>query len=185
MHVTVWIVWCPKFGAIMAAHTDCDTVQSGTQYQCFVETNCPHLQVQRVTQNLSRAIGSLWVHTQPHSCSFLSYIVSLSFPLSYSEHGGSQFLQNVRNVSHIRNVQHNSTASHPEGCTFSVNFVQLCKYLQYSTVVCVLLHISNTYTHIITQTIFMFSAPYGIFARSCVAMAKDSKSTFQIIDDEG
>jgi len=28
-------------------------------------------------------------------------------------------------------------------------------------------------------------APYGIFARSCVAMAKDSKSTFQIIDDEG
>lgn len=30
-----------------------------------------------------------------------------------------------------------------------------------------------------------FAAPYGIFARSCVAMAKDSKSTFQIIDDEG
>lgn len=29
------------------------------------------------------------------------------------------------------------------------------------------------------------AAPYGIFARSCVAMAKDSKSTFQIIDDEG
>ncbi|XP_053694622.1 uncharacterized protein LOC128742317 [Sabethes cyaneus] len=27
--------------------------------------------------------------------------------------------------------------------------------------------------------------PYGIFARSCVAMAKDSKSTFQIIDDDG
>lgn len=27
--------------------------------------------------------------------------------------------------------------------------------------------------------------PYGIFARSCVAMAKDSKSTFHIIDDEG
>ncbi|XP_014223600.1 uncharacterized protein LOC106650204 [Trichogramma pretiosum] len=27
--------------------------------------------------------------------------------------------------------------------------------------------------------------PYGIFARSCVAMAKDAKSTFQIIDDEG
>ncbi|XP_030759036.1 uncharacterized protein LOC115884555 [Sitophilus oryzae] len=27
--------------------------------------------------------------------------------------------------------------------------------------------------------------PYGIFARSCVAMAKDSKSIFQIIDDEG
>lgn len=34
--------------------------------------------------------------------------------------------------------------------------------------------------------IFLISvAPYGIFARSCVAMAKDSKSTFQIIDDEG
>lgn len=32
---------------------------------------------------------------------------------------------------------------------------------------------------------YYFSAPYGIFARSCVAMAKDSKSTFQIIDDEG
>lgn len=32
---------------------------------------------------------------------------------------------------------------------------------------------------------FVFAAPYGIFARSCVAMAKDSKSTFQIIDDEG
>ncbi|XP_037783567.1 uncharacterized protein LOC119579740 [Penaeus monodon] len=27
--------------------------------------------------------------------------------------------------------------------------------------------------------------PYGIFARSCVAMGKDSSSTFQIIDDEG
>lgn len=27
--------------------------------------------------------------------------------------------------------------------------------------------------------------PYGIFARSCVAMAKDSRSTFPIIDDEG
>ncbi|XP_076292758.1 trynity isoform X2 [Lasioglossum baleicum] len=27
--------------------------------------------------------------------------------------------------------------------------------------------------------------PYGIFARSCVAMAKDSKNTFPIIDDEG
>uniref|UniRef100_T1IUF2 ZP domain-containing protein n=1 Tax=Strigamia maritima TaxID=126957 RepID=T1IUF2_STRMM len=27
--------------------------------------------------------------------------------------------------------------------------------------------------------------PYGIFARSCYAMAKDSKSTFQIIDDRG
>jgi hypothetical protein len=39
---------------------------------------------------------------------------------------------------------------------------------------------------IITHGIFcMFPAPYGIFARSCVAMAKDSKSTFQIIDDEG
>lgn len=32
---------------------------------------------------------------------------------------------------------------------------------------------------------FVSAAPYGIFARSCVAMAKDSKSTFQIIDDEG
>ena len=31
----------------------------------------------------------------------------------------------------------------------------------------------------------LYSAPYGIFARSCVAMAKDSKSTFQIIDDDG
>ncbi|KAK3864027.1 hypothetical protein Pcinc_030252 [Petrolisthes cinctipes] len=29
------------------------------------------------------------------------------------------------------------------------------------------------------------STPYGIFARSCVAMAKDSRSTFQIIDDDG
>lgn len=27
--------------------------------------------------------------------------------------------------------------------------------------------------------------PYGIFARSCVAMAKDARSTFPIIDDEG
>jgi len=27
--------------------------------------------------------------------------------------------------------------------------------------------------------------PYGIFARSCVAMAKDSRSTFAIIDEEG
>jgi len=27
--------------------------------------------------------------------------------------------------------------------------------------------------------------PYGIFARSCVAMAKDSRSTFAIIDDDG
>lgn len=33
--------------------------------------------------------------------------------------------------------------------------------------------------------LLQFTAPYGIFARSCVAMAKDSKSTFQIIDDEG
>lgn len=36
--------------------------------------------------------------------------------------------------------------------------------------------------------LYLFSfqlAPYGIFARSCVAMAKDSKSTFQIIDDDG
>lgn len=30
-----------------------------------------------------------------------------------------------------------------------------------------------------------FAAPYGIFARSCVAMAKDSKSTFEIIDENG
>ncbi|XP_045606053.2 uncharacterized protein tyn isoform X2 [Procambarus clarkii] len=29
------------------------------------------------------------------------------------------------------------------------------------------------------------ATPYGIFARSCVAMAKDSRSTFQIIDDDG
>jgi len=27
--------------------------------------------------------------------------------------------------------------------------------------------------------------PYGIFARSCVAMAKDARSTFPIIDDQG
>ena len=27
--------------------------------------------------------------------------------------------------------------------------------------------------------------PYGIFARSCVAMAKDSRSTFAIIDEDG
>ncbi len=27
--------------------------------------------------------------------------------------------------------------------------------------------------------------PYGIFARSCVAMAKDSRSTFPIIDADG
>lgn len=33
--------------------------------------------------------------------------------------------------------------------------------------------------------LFSVTAPYGIFARSCVAMAKDSKSTFQIIDDDG
>lgn len=39
----------------------------------------------------------------------------------------------------------------------------------------------------VTHTIYnrVSTAPYGIFARSCVAMAKDSKSTFQIIDDEG
>uniref|UniRef100_T1K6H2 ZP domain-containing protein n=3 Tax=Tetranychus urticae TaxID=32264 RepID=T1K6H2_TETUR len=29
------------------------------------------------------------------------------------------------------------------------------------------------------------STPYGIFARSCVAMAKDARSTFEIIDDHG
>ncbi|ODM98215.1 Cuticlin-1 [Orchesella cincta] len=29
------------------------------------------------------------------------------------------------------------------------------------------------------------NTPYGIFARSCIAMAKDSRSTFNIIDDEG
>lgn len=38
---------------------------------------------------------------------------------------------------------------------------------------------------ILTLLFAHFSAPYGIFARSCVAMAKDSKSTFQIIDDDG
>ncbi|KAK2719719.1 uncharacterized protein LOC136037285 [Artemia franciscana] len=27
--------------------------------------------------------------------------------------------------------------------------------------------------------------PYGIFARSCIAMAKDSRTTFQIVDDDG
>jgi hypothetical protein len=27
--------------------------------------------------------------------------------------------------------------------------------------------------------------PYGIFARSCVAVAKDAKSTFPIIDEKG
>ena len=31
----------------------------------------------------------------------------------------------------------------------------------------------------------LVAAPYGIFARGCVAMAKDSKSTFEIIDDDG
>ncbi len=31
----------------------------------------------------------------------------------------------------------------------------------------------------------IYTAPYGIFARSCIAMAKDSRSTFNIIDDEG
>lgn len=29
------------------------------------------------------------------------------------------------------------------------------------------------------------STPYGIFARSCIAMAKEGKSTFDIIDDAG
>lgn len=29
------------------------------------------------------------------------------------------------------------------------------------------------------------TTPYGIFARSCVAMAKDSRSTFEIIDEHG
>lgn len=29
------------------------------------------------------------------------------------------------------------------------------------------------------------NTPYGIFARSCVAMAKDARSTFEIIDDNG
>lgn len=44
----------------------------------------------------------------------------------------------------------------------------------------------SMYVHrIVTRVFFFFPAPYGIFARSCVAMAKDSKSTFQIIDDEG
>jgi hypothetical protein len=27
--------------------------------------------------------------------------------------------------------------------------------------------------------------PYGIFARSCVAMAKDARSTFEIVDEHG
>ena len=40
-------------------------------------------------------------------------------------------------------------------------------------------------TQLIIVATRSFSAPYGIFARSCVAMAKDAKSTFQIIDDEG
>lgn len=29
------------------------------------------------------------------------------------------------------------------------------------------------------------STPYGIFARSCVAMAKDARSTFEIVDEHG
>jgi len=29
------------------------------------------------------------------------------------------------------------------------------------------------------------TTPYGIFARSCVAMAKDARSTFEIIDEHG
>lgn len=29
------------------------------------------------------------------------------------------------------------------------------------------------------------NTPYGIFARSCVAMAKDARSTFEIIDENG
>ena len=33
--------------------------------------------------------------------------------------------------------------------------------------------------------LLFYLAPYGIFARSCLAMAKDSRSTFQIIDDDG
>nr|CAD7442675.1 unnamed protein product [Timema bartmani] len=37
----------------------------------------------------------------------------------------------------------------------------------------------------VPDTELKYCAPYGIFARSCVAMAKDSKSTFQIIDDDG
>lgn len=45
----------------------------------------------------------------------------------------------------------------------------------------------STYNNLKTVWNFFIPslAPYGIFARSCVAMAKDSKSTFQIIDDEG
>lgn len=31
----------------------------------------------------------------------------------------------------------------------------------------------------------VISAPYGIFARSCVAMAKDSKTTVNITDEHG
>ncbi|KAF4520957.1 hypothetical protein B566_EDAN008768, partial [Ephemera danica] len=34
------------------------------------------------------------------------------------------------------------------------------------------------------ETVRIGDPPYGIFARSCVAMAKDSKSTFEIIDEE-
>lgn len=30
-----------------------------------------------------------------------------------------------------------------------------------------------------------YLAPYGIFARSCVAMAKDARTSFKIIDDDG
>ena len=29
------------------------------------------------------------------------------------------------------------------------------------------------------------ATPYGIFARSCVAMAKDARSTFEIVDEHG
>lgn len=29
------------------------------------------------------------------------------------------------------------------------------------------------------------NTPYGIFARSCIAMAKDARSTFEIIDEHG
>lgn len=29
------------------------------------------------------------------------------------------------------------------------------------------------------------NTPYGIFARSCIAMAKDARSTFEIIDENG
>jgi len=104
------MLWSGLCGTIITVHTECDTVQSGTQYQCYVKTGCPHLQVQKVIQNLSRATGSPWIPTQPQSCSFLSYIMYHSFHLSYPEHGGSQFLQNVRNVEIF---QHGRTASHP------------------------------------------------------------------------